>query len=99
MSYARFGSNGSDVYVFFSGGGFIDCCGCILQDSEWVDAPAGILGGYFKFLSPFIETRFWATADAVKHFEVHQAAGHTVPEHVVRMLLEDDEEHFPDEQQ
>lgn len=28
MSYARFGWNGSDVYVFLHAGGFIQCCGC-----------------------------------------------------------------------
>lgn len=30
MSYARFGSNDSNVYVFASTGGGIDCCGCWL---------------------------------------------------------------------
>jgi hypothetical protein len=28
MSYARFGWNGSDVYIFLHVGGFIQCCGC-----------------------------------------------------------------------
>jgi|SaaInl3SG_22_DNA_1037383.scaffolds.fasta_scaffold00923_30 hypothetical protein len=28
MSYARFGWDGSDVYIFLHVGGFIQCCGC-----------------------------------------------------------------------
>lgn len=30
MSYARFGWNGSDVYVFVDVGGFLACCACSL---------------------------------------------------------------------
>lgn len=28
MSYARFGVNGSDVYVFQNRDGHLECCGC-----------------------------------------------------------------------
>ncbi|MER5252917.1 hypothetical protein [Streptomyces sp. NPDC002855] len=28
MSYARFGQDGSDVYVFMDVGGYLNCCGC-----------------------------------------------------------------------
>lgn len=31
MSYARFGWDGSDVYVFLDVGGFLSCCGCGLS--------------------------------------------------------------------
>ena len=31
MSYARFGSNGSDVYIFLDGGRYLNCCGRRLQ--------------------------------------------------------------------
>ena len=34
MSYSRFGWDGSDVYVFLSVGGHLECCGCLLSD-EW----------------------------------------------------------------
>jgi hypothetical protein len=34
MSYARFSAS-SDVYVFMSVGGWLECCGCLLED-EWV---------------------------------------------------------------
>lgn len=30
MSYARLGADGSDVYVFASVGGYVECCGCLL---------------------------------------------------------------------
>lgn len=33
MSYARFGCDGSDVYVYASGDGVVTCCGCSLGDS------------------------------------------------------------------
>lgn len=33
MSYARYGHEGSDVYVFRSGRGF-ECCGCILTPAD-----------------------------------------------------------------
>jgi len=32
MSYARFGLDGSDVYIYANANGGIDCCGCILHD-------------------------------------------------------------------
>lgn len=31
MSYARFGWDGSDVYVYLSVYGYLDCCGCALD--------------------------------------------------------------------
>ena len=35
MSLARFGWDGSDVYVFYDVGGFINCCGCLLRDTSF----------------------------------------------------------------
>ena len=34
MSYARFGW-GSDVYVFASTGGWVECCACPLHPQAW----------------------------------------------------------------
>lgn len=31
MSYARFRAGESDVYVFENSGGYLECCGCILN--------------------------------------------------------------------
>lgn len=33
MSYARFGSQDSDVYVFLCVSGHLECCGCSLSDT------------------------------------------------------------------
>ena len=35
MSLCRFGWDGSDVYVFYDVGGFINCCGCRLHDGSF----------------------------------------------------------------
>jgi len=35
MSYARFGWNNSDVYVFLHVSGFLECCACLLVHDEW----------------------------------------------------------------
>lgn len=34
MSYARFGYDGSDVYVYLDCGGFLRCCACALDGDE-----------------------------------------------------------------
>lgn len=34
MSYARFGWGGSDVYIYLDVGGYLCCCGCVL-DKPW----------------------------------------------------------------
>jgi hypothetical protein len=34
MSYARFGWDGSDVYVFMHVGGHLECCMCFLDDHQ-----------------------------------------------------------------
>ena len=33
MSYARFGSSGSDVYVYLDVGGYLCCCACHLSEN------------------------------------------------------------------
>lgn len=44
MSYARFGWDGSDVYVFLSVGGKLECCGCSLRPRIWTyDSTAAML--------------------------------------------------------
>ena len=41
MSYARFGWDNSDVYVFMSVGGWLECCACILAHEDWESFQAG----------------------------------------------------------
>ena len=35
MSYARFGWDKSDVYVFMNVGGYLECCLCALSDEDF----------------------------------------------------------------
>jgi hypothetical protein len=90
MSYARFGWDGSDVYVFTSSEG-IECCGCILQASEWVAEPASPLGGYLRPVGPVIETCFRSNAAMLAHLAGHTAAGHTVPADCIERLSDPDD--------
>ncbi len=91
MSYARFGWDDSDVYVFCSSVG-IECCGCILQDREWVEDERSIIGVFLRPVGERIKTVFRDTDEAVAHLAQHVAAGHTVPDDVVPELLADREE-------
>ena len=34
MAYARFGSDGSEVYVYDDARGFLVCCDCVLSESK-----------------------------------------------------------------
>jgi len=85
MSYARFGWEGSDVYVFASSHA-LECCGCRLQEVELVEDPASFLGGYLKPVGEVIETNFTSNEEMIEHLLVHRAAGHTVPEDALERL-------------
>jgi hypothetical protein len=80
MSYARFGWDGSDVYVFKSVGdqehpnGWLECCSCSL------------IPGWFRAFS---------TAGMIWHLWAHMAAGQHVPSDVIPELRADDMENFP----
>ena len=93
MSYARFSN--ADVYVFMCVSGKLECCGCILQECEWVDDPSWpIFGGYLKAVGEEIQTRFDSTQGMVDHLALHRAAGHHVPDYVEPALWGDDAENF-----
>ena len=90
MSYARFGWDGSDVYVFYSVGDYYECCGCQLQEREWVDDPGrSILGGYLKDVGEIVPHTFKDTVGIIAHLRKHQAAGHTVPPDTFTSIIED----------
>lgn len=80
MSYARFGWDNSDVYVFLSSNG-LTCQSCILSDEDGI-------------------TSFQAdsTKKMVDHLKQHIKAGQTVPEDTIQLILDDDEENFPKEE-
>lgn len=93
MSYSRF--SGADVYTFFSVSGKLECCGCILQEREWVDDPTWpIFKGHLQAVDPIIETEFDSTAAMVAHLREHIAAGHHVPDYVIPAIEADDAENF-----
>jgi hypothetical protein len=81
VSYARFGADGSDVYVFMAVEGWLECCSCWLQPL----VPAGLHESFHAS----------STDEMVTHLRAHTAAGHHVPADVVPDLRADDEENFP----
>lgn len=90
MSYCRFLEG--DVYVFFSSSNLLECCGCSLQEREWIDDETAFFGGYLKSVGEIIPTEFDNTADMLKHLELHKEKGHYVPDSCIKRLLEDQEE-------
>ena len=95
MSYARFGWDGSDVYVFFTPAGFLECCGCLLQEREWVEDEKSFFGGYLKAVGVIVSDRFYSTQAMLEHLRRHQAEGYNVPPDIFADLLADDERNFP----
>ncbi len=90
MSYARFGWDGSDVYVFYSVSGMYECCFCRLQEREWVDDPSRpLFQGYFRDVGEKVQQDFPDVDGIIAHLRQHQAAGHTVPEDTFTDIVED----------
>ncbi len=73
MSYARFGEDGSDVYVF-CGGGYLECCACVLRLSHR-QGPVQFVGDAGK-----------ACDDMLVHLDAHREQGHVVPERAFEAL-------------
>lgn len=93
MSYSRFSH--ADVYVFMCVSGELECCGCILQEREWVDDPSWpIFGGYLKAVGEEVACSFDNTQGMVDHLALHRAAGHDVPADIESALWADDAENF-----
>lgn len=92
MSYCRFIEG--DVYIFLTSDTHqLECCGCILQDREWVkDEKYPLLGGYFKNIGTLIENRFSTTQGMLDHLEAHKLKGHYVPDFCIENLKKDQEE-------
>lgn len=86
MSYARFGHD-SDVYVFTSRYG-LECCGCLLQEREWVEDPRALFKGYLKPVGDVIQTTFDSNEAMVEHLEKHILKGQLVPEYCLERLKE-----------
>ena len=65
VSFARFGWEGSDVYVFEHAGGFIQCCGCGITEPEEEDS----MWGFANLKTP---------KEALAHLEEHKKVGDNV---------------------
>lgn len=95
MSYARFGWDDSDVYLFFNTDGKLECCFCALQKREWVDDPNyPIIKGYLQPVGEIVPHLFDSTRAMLDHLERHQTAGHNVPQSAIDDIKADDAENF-----
>jgi hypothetical protein len=89
MIYARFNTF-SDVYIFHSGGGWLECCGCKFE-IVFLDEPKMDIFGIewdvesnnFKASTP---------QEMLNHIKKHKRAGDKVPTRVIKRIKED----FPD---
>jgi hypothetical protein len=87
MSYARFGWEGSDVYIYMSTGGWIECCSCSLQPTR----QGKLLGEDFEINESF---KAYDTQEMIHHIAQHRKAGNRVPHYVEEELREDDKENM-----
>ena len=88
MSYSRFSE--CDVYTFLSSDGYLECCGCALQESEYVKDENSLLGFYFKPILPIIQYKFLTTKEFLVHLNMHKNAGHNIPEWLIKNLKKDE---------
>lgn len=81
MSYARFGSQGSDVYVYAGSRGFV-CCWCWLNKPPKTN-PESVFGA---------DTLCDTEQEMIDHLRKHREAGHTVPNRAIERLESEREE-------
>lgn len=87
MSYARFGWDGSDVYVFLNSDK-LECCACHITETIKYDPP--IINFFGQQVDEATQSYFAATpADMIAHLRQHVNAGDTVPEYVFTKIVED----------
>lgn len=89
MSYCRFGEG--DVYIFLSTSNQLECCGCLLQEREFIPDEDALLKFYLKPVGERVQTVFHTTEDMIKHLETHKESGHYVPDFCIEGLLRDKE--------
>jgi len=88
LSYARFSDN-SDVYIFLNTASRLECCGCMLQEREFVVDDSSPLGFLLVPTGKVVATEFVSTSSLLAHLDVHRAAGHKVNDHVYEDLRAD----------
>ncbi len=67
---------GSDLYIYRAIDDVLVCCGC----------PLGIPGGFTGLSGGF------TTTGMLSHIELHQEAGHSVPQDAIDRLIREEEE-------
>lgn len=82
MSYARFGWEGSDVYVFLNVHGYFECCGCWMEPPPETNPESGF-GMSFTCKD---------TQGMIDHLRKHEEEGHTVPDYTFERLEAEREE-------
>ena len=75
MSIVRWGSDGSDLYIYQTIGTEIVCCGCLLMAEE----PFSDGIGRLSFTCDSFDKM-------ISHVQEHINAGHTVPDYVIPEL-------------
>lgn len=87
MSYARFGWEGSDVYVFL-GSEKLECCACHITPPIKFDPPRK---NFFGTTITEASQSFYAETPAamIEHLEQHVKAGDTVPEETIADIKRD----------
>lgn len=89
MSYARFGWDNSDVYVFLSSpSGKLECCACSIMPPVKHDPP---VKNFFGTLISESSVSFYAETpqEMIKHLEEHITEGDTVPDETFQDIKSD----------
>lgn len=98
MSYARFGWNNSDVYVFTTSLNnnppqyALDCCGCILDQGEELETPYTDMFG-IEHTRSYAGFKALTSGEMIAHLKKHQSLRHNVNEETLKEILSD----YPDE--
>lgn len=84
MSYAKFGSGGSDVYVFGNVDGHLVCCACWFaadfEGERWSDWTTQTAGPAYVIGEPLRRLPSATYLEMLAHLERHRTAGHHVPD-------------------
>lgn len=95
MSFARWGVDGSDVYVFSDVAGGVSCCGCALDTGVNENDFTDFFGMVHKKGEPkmFGDTaHFYDLESLLDHYRAHQQVGNSVPGYLFDPSLYRDED-------
>lgn len=98
MSYARFGWNNSDVYIFTTRTSTnpdqyaIDCCGCMLDEGEPLEAPYKDMFG-IEHTHAYYGFKAQTSGEMLRHLKEHRDAGHNITKETIQDILRD----YPDQ--